>query len=275
MPLTFPAHQSLVLPLKLWRPRWFDGVALVVGSGSPDLFNALVAIDTFDSHQLDGVLVAVVFTVAYSVLLRRFAVDGLFGALPDLGPLKARSYRVLALGRPRFLVTLFSAFVGVASHVFIDSFTHAGRFGSNLLGLNDELFEVPVIGVITTARLFQYFGHTFGSVIGIVLFIQVVSRRHLGEWYGHDQIMTARNAPVRSHAPQRLVAMALLGLLAGAAWGIGIDGKVPIFHMGLTFVLAILVAGVANRVPKTELTSIPGSDPGINPNLLGRAAKSR
>lgn len=27
MPLTFPAHQAPVLPLKLWRPPWFDATA--------------------------------------------------------------------------------------------------------------------------------------------------------------------------------------------------------------------------------------------------------
>jgi hypothetical protein len=37
MPLTLPTHPMAVVPLKLWRPSWFDGVALVVGSISPDL----------------------------------------------------------------------------------------------------------------------------------------------------------------------------------------------------------------------------------------------
>ena len=40
MPATFPSHAAAVLPLKLWRPRWFDGVALVVGSMAPDTHSA-------------------------------------------------------------------------------------------------------------------------------------------------------------------------------------------------------------------------------------------
>ena len=263
VPLTFPAHQSLVLPLKLWRPRWFDGVALVVGSGSPDLFNALSTTDTFRSHELDGLLVAVVFTVMYSTLLRRYSADGLFGSLPDLGPLQARNYRVLARGRPRFLVTVFSAFVGVASHIFIDSFTHAGRFGSNLLGLNDVLFNVAIIGMITTARLFQYIGHTAGSLIGVILFVKVVSRRHLADWYGHEQIQQARNAPVRPNAPRRLVLTVAIALIIGAVWGIVLDQSGPIFHMGLTLTLALLIGGYVNA-PRLDQTIQPvdlGSDP--------------
>ena len=41
MPLTFPSHAAAVLPLKLWRPVRLDGVALVIGSTTPDLPYAL------------------------------------------------------------------------------------------------------------------------------------------------------------------------------------------------------------------------------------------
>ena len=37
MPLTLPTHPLAVAPLKLWRPRWFDGVGLVLGTVAPDL----------------------------------------------------------------------------------------------------------------------------------------------------------------------------------------------------------------------------------------------
>ena len=41
VPLPFPTHPVAVLPLKRWRPRWFNGVALVLGSMAPDLAYAL------------------------------------------------------------------------------------------------------------------------------------------------------------------------------------------------------------------------------------------
>ena len=245
VPLTFPAHQGVVLPLKIWKPRWFDGVALVVGSGSPDLFNAL-PVEIVHSHHLEGIPVAVAFTIVYSILLRRFAVDGLFGALPDFGPLKAKSYRVLRHGRPRLLVTALSAFIGVASHLLVDSFTHTDRFGSNLLGINDILFEFPVLGGMSGARMLQYLGHTVGSLIGVLLFVLVVSKRHLGEWYGEDQLRAARNAPVRPGSRRRLYFIVGLGLAAGMAWGSS-TSIFPVFHLGLTFVMALLIAGIINR----------------------------
>lgn len=37
MPFPLLAHQAPVLPLKLWRPDWFCGTALVMGSIAPDL----------------------------------------------------------------------------------------------------------------------------------------------------------------------------------------------------------------------------------------------
>ncbi len=245
MPLTFPAHQAAVLPLKIWKPRWFDGVALVVGSGSPDLFNAFAAVDTFDSHHWTGVWIATAFTIVYSVVLRRYAVDGLFGSLPDLGPLRARSYRVLRHGRPRLLVTSLSAFIGVFGHVLVDSFTHAGRWGATVIGLNSVMFESP-LGPVTGARLLQYLGHTVGSLIGIVLFVHVVSRRHLGEWYGSDQIHAARRAPVTPNARRRtltLVSASQVGAIVAAL----AQGMNPIFHMGLGLVLALLAAGAVNQ----------------------------
>ncbi|MET9895653.1 DUF4184 family protein [Streptomyces sp. NPDC006465] len=36
MPLTFPSHGAAVMPLKIRRPQWCDGVALMVGS-APNL----------------------------------------------------------------------------------------------------------------------------------------------------------------------------------------------------------------------------------------------
>ncbi len=251
VPLTFPAHQAAVLPLKLWRPRWFDGTALVVGSGAPDLFNAFAFVDTFDSHHWDGFAFAVPFTVIYSVLLRRFAVDGLFGSMPDFGPLRARSYRVLSNGRPRVLVTVLSALIGVASHIALDSFTHPYRIGSNLLGLHRVLFDGP-FGPVTGAKFLQYLGHSFGSLIGVMLFVLVVSRRHLGEWYGHDAVAEARRAPVRDHARARAVSILVVGIVAGLVWGLS-NEQFPIFHLGLTLVISLLVIGVVNRpTPITE-----------------------
>ncbi|MFT7473362.1 MAG: hypothetical protein ACI81L_000277 [Verrucomicrobiales bacterium] len=244
VPLTFPAHQTFVLPLKLWRPRWFDGTALVVGSGSPDLFNAFANFDTFDSHGWDGIAAAVPFAIIYAILLRRFAADGLFGSMPDFGPLRVKSYRVLKAGRPGFLVTALSGLIGVASHVLVDSFTHTDRFGANLFGLNRVLLEGSM-GPVHAAKLLQYIGHTFGSLVGVVLFVLVVSRRHLAEWYGGEEVTHARDRAMPNAARPVAIAVLTVSVAVGAVWG-WVLGTLPIFHVGFCLVLAFLVVGIIN-----------------------------
>ena len=243
MPVTFPAHQAGVLPLKVWKPKWFDGLALVVGAGSPDLFLTLNHNPRFDAHGVTGVVVAVAFTIVYATLFRRYSADGLFGSLPDFGPLRCSSYRVLRVGRPRLLVTTFSAFVGVLNHIFIDSFTHAGRLGSRTLGFDHVLVDEPV--TITVAKVLQYLGHTVGSLIGILLFVVVVSNRHLGEWYGQDTIERFRNAPTADHAGWITGAIVLAGVTTGLVWGWP-SSPFPIFHMGLGLALSLFIAGAVN-----------------------------
>ncbi len=248
VPLTFPAHQVAVIPLKLWRPRWFDGIALVVGAGAPDLFYFLTFIDGFTSHHLSGIAVAVPFTVIYSIVLRRYAVDGLFGSMPNFGPLKARSYRVLSKGRPRFTITLWSALIGVLSHIGVDSFTHSGRLGARFFGLQRVLFDGPD-GPVTAAKTLQYLGHTVGSLIGMILFVLVVSKKHLGEWYGTDVVDAAKAAPVRPGARRRALLILTGSLWIGAVWGVAFGASVPVFHMGFTLVMGLLLVGIVNRQP--------------------------
>lgn len=256
MPLTFPAHQVAVLPLKLWRPRWFDGTALVVGAGVPDILYVLRNADGFESHHLSGIALAVPFTVVYSMVLRRYAADGLFGSMPDFGPMQARSYRVLKNGRPRLLVTLWSALIGVLSHVIVDSFTHQSRLGSRTLGLDRVLFDGPE-GAVSIAKTLQYLGHTVGSLIGMVLLVLVVSDKHLGDWYGNDEIESSRLAPVREGSQKRAMLILAAFVAVGFAWGLWSSSSFPIFHIGFAAVMGFLAIGIVNRPPATTLATCP------------------
>ncbi len=227
----------------------------MVGAGVPDLLNVLGFVDTFESHKWSGVAVAIPFTVVYSMILRRYAVDGLFGSIPDFGPLKARSYRVLQHGRPRFLVTLWSALIGVLSHVIVDSFTHTWRTGSQTVGFDNTLFTGPD-GPVSIAKTLQYLGHTVGSLVGMVLFVLVVSDKHLGDWYGNDVIDEARDAPVRAGASERAKWILATSVALGTVWGLQV-GWFPIFHIGFATVLGFLVIGIVNRPTAATLATCP------------------
>nr|MDT0657477.1 DUF4184 family protein [Micromonospora sp. DSM 115978] len=170
MPLTFPTHPAVVLPLKLWRPRWFDGVALVVGSMAPDLAYVLdgsgLPVWPF-SHQLLGLVgwcLPVTLVVAW--LIRR-AAPVVASHLPAAGPLALSDYGVLGQCRHRWPITVCSALLGAASHLALDRVE---------LGL----------------PFTEYLMHVLGGVGLLVVALWIGRRRLLRRWYGEPPPRLAR-----------------------------------------------------------------------------------
>ncbi|MBV1851207.1 DUF4184 family protein [Catellatospora tritici] len=135
MPLTFPSHAALPLPLKLWRPRWFDGVALVVGAASPDFAYALdgSGLPVFPlSHQWPGLFLCCLPVTLLCVPLVRAAAPAIAAHVPGL-----RAYGVLGTYRHPVLVTAVSALLAAASHQVWDRVTERHALldtGSTVLG---------------------------------------------------------------------------------------------------------------------------------------------
>jgi hypothetical protein len=194
VPLTFFAHQAPVIPLKLARPRWFDGTALCVGSMAPDLSYPFGALAHRQGHTAIGVVVwALPVTLVICWAIRRWVAGTAFAQLPDLGPFRVHSYRVLARGRPALAITMLSALIGATVHVVIDAFTHADRWGAQWLGYDDVVVHLPGLGDERLAHVFQLGGHTVGSLIGVALVLYIGARRQLDEWYGADAVAEARS----------------------------------------------------------------------------------
>lgn len=214
MPLTFPAHQALVLPLKLRWPNRTDGTAMCVGAAAPDLLYPVPGIGSSGHGALGVVLLVVPLTVGICSLLRWRCALGAFGNLPDVGPFRLHSYRVITRRRPTTPVTLTSALIGAASHVLIDAFTHAGRWGSTLLGLDETWFTAPIRGEMSGARVVQYLGHTVGSAVAIALFLYIGRSRRLEQWYGATNVTAARHFAMP--ASSRVAFWATLVLVAAA-----------------------------------------------------------
>ncbi|WKU07322.1 DUF4184 family protein [Micromonospora sp. HUAS LYJ1] len=131
MPLTFPSHLAPVLPLKLWRPHWFDGVALCTGAVAPDV--AYLASGTrfelgAQVHTLGGALWwGLPVALAYAWLVRR-VVAGIAGHLPGGRLFGWPGYAVLGGVRHPWQVTVCSALIGAVSHVVLDRVTHSTRW---------------------------------------------------------------------------------------------------------------------------------------------------
>ena len=130
MPFTFLAHQAPVLPLKLWRPRWFSGAGLAIGSMAPDFEKFVHGPDAGRfGHTSVGLFVyCLPMSLGIYWLLTRVAAPALARHAPDLGRLHLRDYAANLAAAPRgrwWGVVAASILLGVASHVAFDGFTHA------------------------------------------------------------------------------------------------------------------------------------------------------
>jgi hypothetical protein len=197
MPLTWFAHQAPVIPLKAARPRWFDGTALCVGSMMPDLMYSFSGYLGFDTHHWGPALGYGLPLTVLVVVLTRVAAPVVGNQLPDLGRVRLRSFAVLDRrwpGRawPVAWTMIWSAALGITSHIVLDSFTHSGRVGTRLLGYGDT--RVHLFGRDPSiAGLVQWTGHTAGSLLGAVLVARVSQRRSLEAWYGPLAVAAARS----------------------------------------------------------------------------------
>jgi Domain of unknown function (DUF4184) len=180
MPFTFFAHQVPVLPLKWWRPQWFDGTALCVGSMAPDLAYALDDTKIFiDGH---GVIGQFYWSAPITFLLvwiwRRFQLPAVAAQLP--APWGRQFAQLGAAKNP--IVTLYSAVIGGATHAALDQFTHGGtwvtnhvRFLNRRIGFDWALFHS-----------LQLVGHTLGSILGFLILRAMVQRGKFSQWSTHS-----------------------------------------------------------------------------------------
>jgi hypothetical protein len=122
MPLTFPSHAAAVVPLKLWRRRWFDGVALVIGSAAPDIPYSVEPYAFVHSHTWAGLVSFCLPATILLTYLTRRAAPAVVANLPWRG---LDDYAVLARHRHAWYVTVVSAYLGALTHRLWDMFTHA------------------------------------------------------------------------------------------------------------------------------------------------------
>jgi hypothetical protein len=129
VPFPLLAHQAPVIPLKAWRPNWFNGTALVIGSIAPDLQNfwnvdTPRGMATF-GHTLRGqvtfclpVTLSVVVLVGYldlgEVIAARIGTPARW--LIGVGTIVRRPFGIL--------LAATSALCGSLSHVGLDKLTH-------------------------------------------------------------------------------------------------------------------------------------------------------
>ncbi|MHC4550792.1 MAG: DUF4184 family protein [Planctomycetota bacterium] len=180
MPLAFPSHQGLILPL--WRryPARLDGVALCVGAAMPDLVDAAAwpargELGQWLGHSLLGVVGCVPAGLALAWLARRIT------PRPWLARLEAG-----APASPGLVRAGLSVAGGALSHVVLDFITHG-----NFLLLwpwygSDDAFPSwwyhawGGIPVPVYREPYPFAPHTIAwialSILGAVLFVRTLRR---------------------------------------------------------------------------------------------------
>lgn len=211
--MTFPSHPAAVLPLKLWRPRWFDGVALVLGSAAPDLAYLFdgsgLPVWPF-SHQIAGLFGWCLPLTLLGCLLVRRAAPVVAAHLPAGGPFALRDYGALRVSGHAWWVTALSALIGAASHLVLD-------------GLE---------GLVPAA---ERPGHVVGALAMLALAALIGRRRLVRRWHGE--------APGYGRRPGRFWSVAA----AVAVPGIAITPLLPaafLLHTSGVRVLTALAAGL-------------------------------
>ncbi len=271
VPVTFPAHQGLIVAAKLRWPHRIDGTALCIGAAAPDFAYPLGPWLNGQSHTLLGLLVwSLPVTFVLTEAVRRGAAEGVFANLPDLGPLRLRSYRVLGQRRHSFAATATGAGLGAGSHVLIDAFTHAGRWGADALDLNDVVATVPIRGEMTEARVLQYLGHVGGTFLFLAALLMIASTRRLERWYGQVAVAEARRRAPTLGGPFLFWGLVLLCVIVAIGLAHS-TGRSALFAGVTATAFSIVVVGalVARPGSRAELSVDVDEDGGAEVRSTG------
>lgn len=142
MPLTFPAHQGLILPVVRRWPGYFDALALSVGAAMPDITDSVLGflingyfkqwyghalIGSFTLDLLGGLLITWLSTVFAARLLKHTGLSQrlqrLFTKAPPNNDLAA-DRNAAHTWRTRLSLWSFSLIVGILSHLGFDLISH-------------------------------------------------------------------------------------------------------------------------------------------------------
>jgi hypothetical protein len=174
MPFTF-SHSAIVLPLTFLPRKWFSLTGLVIGSMTPD-FEYFLRMKTQSnySHTIAGIFwfdlpLAILLTFLFHNIVR----ECLFQNIPITIKSRLLVYNDFDWNqyfKANLFVVISSILIGVASHLFWDSFTHIhGYFVDRIPGLNQIIqisnFQVPV---------FKILQHSSTFVGAIIIFIALM-----------------------------------------------------------------------------------------------------
>jgi hypothetical protein len=174
MPFTF-SHPAIVLPFKKVTGKFLSLTGLIVGSLTPDFeYFMRMKVQSIYSHSILGLFwfdlpLGIVLTFVYHLVVR----DTLISNLPETLNRKLSEFKYFdwtAYFRQYWLAVIVSIFIGAASHIFWDAFTHpTGFFVRHISFLNQsvEIWKIQVRVFTILQHLSSFIG---GSVVIWVVF---------------------------------------------------------------------------------------------------------
>ncbi|MEU7763364.1 MULTISPECIES: DUF4184 family protein [Micromonospora] len=253
MPLTFPSHLAPVLPLKRWRPGWFDGVALCTGAVAPDVGYLVTGTPlalNLRTHTLGGLLWwCLPVALVYAWVVRR-VVAGIAVHLPGQRLFGWPWYVALARVRHPWQVTVCSALIGAFSHVAWDRLSHSERL-PRLLGVAD-------FRALTGVYWFQFADVVAGLGGGLLVVVLAVHEARRGlRAGGVPASAPAANPNVFWRVALAVTGLGALLLPALPAAGVPAPAGVRALHVAA---LALVAGAVAAR-------TVPPRQAGRSPRL--------
>lgn len=173
MPFTF-SHPAIILPLLKLSPKYISATALIIGSMAPDFeYFIRMRLQQVHGHNLAGAFyfdfpIAIICTFIFQLLVR----DTLIEHLPAFLRKKYEPYYKqdwLKFAQKSWFVIIYSALIGIFSHLFWDAFTHAPGYFVQYIPFLQQTISVFNVDV-PSYDLMQLISTFIGGII-IMIYI--------------------------------------------------------------------------------------------------------
>ena len=185
MPFTF-SHTAIVLPLALLPRRWFSLTGLVIGSMVPDFeYFIRMRVRSDYSHTIAGLFwfdlpLALLLGLIFHSLVRNDLINNLPHRL-QARLARFKDFNFNAYLKRNWLVFLFSALIGAASHLFWDSFTHADGYFVQAMPMLASSIQIDAVQ-FPLYKLLQHGSTLIGAVvIMFVVWMLPTSKENRGD----------------------------------------------------------------------------------------------
>lgn len=180
MPFTF-SHPAFALPLAKFWPRYFSATGLFFGSIAPDC-HMYFTMDVFPllDNNVYAILrlfipVAIVLSLFFHLVVRNNIITHL-PAPYDAQYAQYLNFDFVAYLKKHYFAFLFSVFIAICVHLFLDNFTHyRTTFNLHFPTFITTQIALPVIGNVWVYNLFQIALSVIGFVAGGYIFSNIKS----------------------------------------------------------------------------------------------------